>query len=158
MSTPQNSHHQCPCPHSVPQPPPPPAGDPPILAVGSCPVSYEVASFFPDPCVHNTLCAPSKSGVSVSPSPVEFQWSYPTGLQSQILWGLFFPLPDSQAGKPDVGLRIFTPMGELLWYNYFPVCVSPTWWIWDLILLWLCHSCPLVVASSLSLDVGYLFW
>ena len=29
-------------------------------------------------------------------------------------------------------LRIFTPAGELLWYNCFPVCGLPTWWVWDL--------------------------
>ena len=63
-----------------------------------------------------------------------------------------------QAGEPDVGLRTFTPVGELLWYNYFPVCGLPTWHIWDLILLWLHPSYCLTVASSLSLDVEYLFW
>ena len=38
-----------------------------------------------------------------------------------------------------MGLNIFTPVGELLWYNYFLVCELPTWWVWDLILLQL-HS------------------
>ena len=74
------------------------------------------------PGVQKTLCAPSKSGVSVSSSPVEFLQSNPAGLQSQILWGLPLLLSDSQAEKPDVGLRICTPVGELLWYNYFQVC------------------------------------
>ena len=100
------------------------------------------------------LCAPSKSGVSVSPSPVEFLWSNPAGLQSQIFWGLLPPLPDPQAGKPDVVLRTFTPVGEPLWYNYFTVCWPPTQCVCDLILLWLHLSCHLAVAS---LDVGYLF-
>ena len=37
------------------------------------------------PDVHTTLCVPSKSGVSVSPSPVEVLQSNPTRLQSLIL-------------------------------------------------------------------------
>ena len=37
------------------------------------------------PDAHTTLCVPSKSGVSVSPSPVEVLQSIPTRLQSLIL-------------------------------------------------------------------------
>ena len=37
------------------------------------------------PDAHSTLCVPSKSGVSVSPSPVEVLQSIPTRLQSLIL-------------------------------------------------------------------------
>ena len=37
------------------------------------------------PDVHTTLCVPSKSGVSVSPSPVEVLQSNPASLQSLIL-------------------------------------------------------------------------
>ena len=58
---------------------------------------------------------PSKTGVSVSPSPVEVLWSNPTGLQGQIPWGFSVPLSDPQAGKPDVEFRTFTTMGELAW-------------------------------------------
>ena len=35
---------------------------------------------------------------------------------------------------------------------------SPTWQVWDLILLWLCPSYHLTVGSSLSLDMGDLFF
>ena len=35
---------------------------------------------------------------------------------------------------------------------------SPTWQVWDLILLWLCPSYHLTVGSSLSLDMGHLFF
>ena len=66
------------------------------------------------PGVPETLYAPSKSRVSVSPSPVEFLLSNPTGLQSQMVWGLLLPMPDPQAGESDVGLRTFTPVGEPL--------------------------------------------
>ena len=88
-----------------------------------------------DPNAHTTLCVPSKSGVSVSPSPVKVLQSNPTRLQSLILQEFLLPLPDPQVGKPDVGLRTFTPVGGLLWYNCSPVCESPTQWLWDLILL-----------------------
>ena len=73
---------------------------------------------------------PSKCGVSASPwgSPV----INPTGLQSQMPWGFLVLLPDPQAGKPDVGLRTFTTVGELLWYYYSPVCESLSLWVWDL--------------------------
>ena len=151
MNIHQNRRHQCPCPCSEPQPLPPPtsAGDPPILA-GKSGQSLMRSLLFSLGTVHETLCALSKSGVSVSPSPVEFLWSNPAGLQSQILWGLRLLLPDPQAGEPDVGLRPFTPMGELLWYNCFSVCGLPTQCVWDLILSWLCPSYCLTVASSLS--------
>ena len=55
-----------------------------------------------------------------------------------------------------MGFRIFTTVGELLWYYCSPVC-APTWRIWDLILSWLSPSYLLVVAS-LFLDMGYLFF
>ena len=87
------------------------------------------------PDAHTTLCVPSKSGVSVSPSPVEVLQSIPTRLQSLILYEFLLPLLDPQVGKPDVGLRAFTPVGGLLWYKCSPVCESPTQQLWDLILL-----------------------
>ena len=50
--------------------------------------------------------------------------------------------------------RTFTTVGELLWYY----CLWVTYlMVWDLILSWLHPSCSLVVASSLSLDIEYLF-
>ena len=45
--------------------------------------------------------------------------------------GARFPVPDSQAGEPDVGLGTLTPVEEPLQY-YSPVCGSPTWGIFDL--------------------------
>ena len=84
---------------------------------------------------HTTLCVPSKSGVSVSLSPVKVLQSNPASLQSLILWEFLLPLPDPQVGKPDVGLRTFTPVRGFLWYNCSPVCESPTQQLWDLNLL-----------------------
>ena len=66
------------------------------------------------PSAHETLCAPSKSEVSVSPSPVELLHSCPAGLQSQMLWGLLLLMSDPQAGELDVELRSLTPVGEPL--------------------------------------------
>ena len=61
---------------------------------------------------------PSKSRASVSPveSPGEVLQSNLAGLKSQIPQGFLFPLPDSQAGKSDMGIRTFTTVGELLWF------------------------------------------
>ena len=64
---------------------------------------------------------------------------------------------DPQAEKLDIRLRIFTTVGELLWYFCSPTYESPTQLVWDLILLYLFPSYHLVLASSLSLDMGYLF-
>ena len=58
-------------------------------------------------------------------------------------------------GWSEVGLETFTPEGEVLWYNCFPLCESSTWQVWDLILLWLCPSSHFIV--DFSLDVGYHF-
>ena len=49
----------------------------------------------------------------------------PTGLQSQMLWGLIFLVQDPWAGEPDMRLRTLTPMGEPLYYNYSPLCGLP---------------------------------
>ena len=103
------------------------------------------------------LGVPFKSGVSVSPCPVELLWSSPAGLQSQMLWGLFLVMSDSQAGEPHMGLRNLTPVGEILNYNYSPLCVSLSRGVWDLIISWACPSYCLILVSSLSLDVEYLF-
>ena len=84
--------------------------------------------------VHETLCVPSKSRVSVASSRAELLHSSPAGLQSQMLWGFLLRMPDPQAGDPDMGLRTLTLVGKPLQYNYFPVCGSPTQWVWDLIM------------------------
>ena len=55
------------------------------------------------------LSAPSKSGISVFPSPVVLPNSGLTDLQSQIFWGLFLSMLDPQDEEPDMELR------TLLW-------------------------------------------
>ena len=60
----------------------------------------------------------SKSDVSIFPSLVELLQSSPAGLQSQILWGLFFLVLDPWAVGADMGLRTLTPpVGEPLLHN-----------------------------------------
>ena len=70
------------------------------------------------------------------------------------------PLLCSQAEKPDVGFWTFTTVGELLWYYCSPFWyyLFYIWWVLDLILSWLCPSHCLAVASTLSLDMRYLFF
>ena len=79
------------------------------------------------------MFVPSKNGVSVFTSPV-IKSSWPSRLYSL---GIFVLLMDLQAVKPDVGLRNFITVGELLWYYYSLVCGSSTLWVWDLVLSWL---------------------
>ena len=85
------------------------------------------------PDVHTILCVHSKSGVSVSPSPVEVLQSNPASIQSLILLEFLLPLLHPQVGKPDVVLRPFTPVGGLLWYKCSPVCESHTQQLWCLV-------------------------
>ena len=75
------------------------------------------------------------------------------GLQQFPRDGLLSP----RTGEPERGLRTLTPLGEPLQYNYSPVCRSPIWRVWDLIISWKYACYYLVVASSLSLNVEYLF-
>ena len=93
---------------------------------------------FPGSRCSKILFVPSKCGVPVFPSPVEVLLSNFNGLQNQIPWGWFLvPLLDHQAGKPDVGLRTFTTVGELLGYYCSPVSGLPTWQVW----IWFYHDC-----------------
>ena len=102
-----------------------------------CPPRVE--SLFPQSCGNPVIksCWPSKSDSLRIPSS-----------------SVRFP----QAGKPDVELRTFTRVRELLWYYISPVCGSPTYWVWDLIFIVIAPPNHLIVASPLSLDIGYLFF
>ena len=126
---------ESPLPQGEPWPHPASPGHPPRLAGRSGLGSCEVTAFALGPGTCKTLCASSKNGVSASPSPVELLQSSPAGLQSQMLWGLLPLMPDPQAGEPDMGLRTLTPVGELLQYNYSPVCGLPTQRLWALFIL-----------------------
>ena len=90
------------------------------------------------------------------------------GLQGQILRGFPGPLLDPQAGKPDMGFRTFTTVGEFLWYYRSPVCCLPdeygTWFyhncspptilLWLLLCLWTRGILFLVGSSTPELLPG----
>ena len=110
--------------------------------------------------VHTRAC------VCVCPPRVEFLflstlWSScdqaPLTFQSQVLWGLLFPVLEPQSGGPYMGLWTL-----LQWESLCDIIIfqfgSFTCWVCDLIVLWMHPSFHLVVASSLSLDVEHLFW
>ena len=118
-------------PHDKPQSPPLFPGDLPRTAGRSDPDSYGDAALPWDPVhVKESLSVPFKSGVSVSPSPVELLCTSPAGPQCQMLPGLLLPRPDSPGVGTRRGLRTLTPVGEPLQYSSFPVCGLPTWWLW----------------------------
>ena len=56
-----------------------------------------------------------------------------------------------------MGLRTFPIVGELLWYYCSPDCGLLTWWIWDLILLWL-HPLLPSPCSFFVFGLGCLFF
>lgn len=87
--------------------------------------TYEITAFALGLSAHKNLFSSSKSGMSIFSSLVVLLWSRLDGLQSQMLWQLL-PMPNCQARKPDINLRTLTLMGELLQYNYSPLCGSLT--------------------------------
>ena len=97
-------------------------------------------------------------GLSIFPIPVKLLYSSATGLQIQMLWGLFLIL-HSQAGEPDMGLRAPTPVGEPLRYQHFPAygSLQPLPQVWNLIMSWKLSIYYHTVVSSLSLDIEYIF-
>ena len=95
-----------------------------------------------------SLCFPQSCGSSV----IKSCW-----YSKSDSWGFPVPLPDPQAGEPDVRLRTLVTVGELLWCCCSSVCGPPTHHVWDLILLRLCPSYHLVAAFSLSLNKGLFF-
>ena len=108
--------HSCLC---LLEPPPRPAGR-------SGAGSYDIIASSLGPIAHETLIAPCKCGVSLSPSPVAFLWSSLTDILSQMLQGFLIPMTDPQAGETDMGLRTDTAVGEHQWYYYFSDWGSPT--------------------------------
>ena len=96
-----------------------------------------------------SLCYPQSYGSPITKSHWPSKWEWPKSPKWP--WGFSVPLPDSQAGKPDMRLRTFTTVRELLWYYYSPVCGSLTQWVWNLISSCLCLFYHLIAASPLSL-------
>ena len=120
----ESSYCQCVHPHGELLPTHTSTGDLPTLASRSGSVSCLVTYSFPLSLgAHKIFFVPSKSGVSISPSPVEILKSNATRLQSHIPWGFPVPLPDPQALKPGMRLSIFITVGEL------PDFGSSKWWL-----------------------------
>lgn len=69
--------------------------------------------FILDPSARETLYVTSESRVSNFPRLVEFLKSSPTGLQSQFLWRLLLPIPEPQAGEPDIRSECSLPWESL---------------------------------------------
>ena len=110
------------------------------------------------PSTSNTLCVPLKHVTYLFLNFLEFLWSSPIGLKSQMLWGLIPLMPDLQTQEPDTGLRTLIPVGEPLQYDYCLVYASPTQQEWGLVVLRIHPLYHLLMASSVSLEVEYLFW
>ena len=120
---------------------------------------YQITSFAFCPNVHETLCVPFKSKVSIFPSPGGFLQLSSADPQSQMPWGLVFPVSDRWAGDPDMGLRTVTPVRELLQCNCSSVYGSPTWVVWDLIILQVHSSYQSLCGSFFMLSaVEDNFW
>ena len=114
MNAPRYVHHQCLRPQGEPQPSPLPLPRDPPRPVGKPgPSSYKITAFALGPSAHEILCAPFKTEVSISPS-LGAPAVKPASFQSQMLWGLLFPVPDFWAGGPNVRLRTCIPVGEPL--------------------------------------------
>ena len=97
---------------------------------------------------------PSHRGVLISPSLVECLQSGPTGLQSQMLWGFFLLITDPHT----VELRIFIFCGRNSVIKLFSSLQIGH--LVDVRFEYIVNvpSDHLVVASSFSLNVQYLFW
>ena len=126
--------HQCPCPcgecllpHTI-------TGDHTTLAgsfgSGSCRVTAPFLQALV--CERLYLCPPRLESLfppvlwkSCNQILLAFKVRFPGDLPS---------LCCPQAEKPDVGLRMFTAVRELLWYYCSLVCGLPTQQIWDFIL------------------------
>lgn len=110
--------------HSEPQPSPTSSGDS-KTAGRSGPGSHEVTAFSVSWCAQELVC--TLQGWSFCFPPFYGAPAIkPCRPQSQVLWSLILQKPDPKAGDPDMGLRTLSPVGELLQYNYFPVCGSST--------------------------------
>ena len=102
-----------------------------------------------------SLCAPFKSGVSFSPSPVESLHTCPTGLQCQMLWGSFsqcqIPACEDLMWGSELSLlqvsvnQLVSSLGGFPPGRYGVVCITKS------------SLLPLDVASSFSAGVGCLF-
>ena len=89
-------------------------GGPPRTVVSSDPDSYGDFALPWDP-MHVIVCVRLlRMGSLFPPDPWKCRCTSPTGLQCQMLWGVFLPVPDLHAWEFDMGLETLTPEGESL--------------------------------------------
>ena len=134
-------------------------GDPPAPAGRLGSVSCGVTAPFPLGLgVCRILSVPSKTRVCLPPSCGSLVVTSPCPSGPNFL-GIPSPFVGSVGWEAWRGVQNLPNSGRTSLVLLFcsPVCGSPTWQVWDLILSWLYSSYCLTVASSLSLDVGYLF-
>ena len=119
MSTHQNCHHQCLCPHSELQPSPASAGDPPIPAGRSAPGSYEAIAFFPWVLMNMRCCVwlPRGEFLSFPPSPVEFLQT-PLAFKARFSGG-----SSSHCQTPRVASLTWGSELSLLWENFCGIII-----------------------------------
>ena len=119
-------------------------------------------------CVRSFLY-PFFTVINLLPHQVLSDWSQVSGPEAKLspsdheseLFTISYQFPsllsDPQGQKPDVGFRTFTIVQELLWYYCSPDCASLTQQVWALVFIMIVPSYHLIVASCLSLNVGYHF-
>ena len=100
----------CLCPHSEPQLPPPLQETLQHQQPGLAQCLMRSLLFALGPGANETLCAPSRSGVSVSFSPVEVLDQTSLAFKARFSGDFSSHCQTPQAGKPDMGLRNFTPV------------------------------------------------
>ena len=132
MNTPQYFHHWCLCPQD--ELPPPPQENLKYQQVGHAQAPMKLLPLLWDlVCVR--FCVHPLSEVSVSPSPVELLQLSPTGLQSQILWGLFL-MSDLQTGSLICGSEL-----SHLWKNFCDIILQFVGHPPRVYGIWLYHEC-----------------
>ena len=131
-------------------------GCPPRTSDRSDPDSYGDLAL-PWNSVHVKVCVRLlRMGVSISPSPMELLRTSPTGLQCQMLQGLFLLVPD-----PHVGVWCGDQNSHSYRWVSVNQLVSSLWSFpprrYGVVYITKSPLLPLDVASSLSSGVGYLF-
>ena len=108
------------------------------------------------PTARENLCAPSKSGVSVSLRPVELLHLSPTGLKRQMLWELLFLVPNPLLENLMWGL-----VSSLLWDSlcdiFSSLCITYLMGM-GLFILRRHLSYPVIVASFLFVGIEFFFF
>ena len=153
------SNSCCQLPHSCGEPlPTASTGDPPTLEGSFGSVSCGVTAPFLWVLVHSRLCLCPPRLESLFPwvlwkscdqIPLAFKTRFPRPTDSQSFVGSW----DWEAWR---GVQNLHNSGRTSLVLLFSSLWLPTWWIWDFIFIVIAPSYHLTVASSLSLDMGYL--